>query len=160
MAKKGGKRKAAAGDLATNRQASFRYHLLEKFECGIQLQGSEVKALREGGVQIKDAYAMVRENEVWLHNMYIAPYLPASRENHEPERERKLLLHAREIERLVGSTHQKGLTLVPTRVYFKGSRAKVEIALARGKDQGDKRRDLKEKDQRRDIDRAIAERQR
>ncbi len=160
MAKKGGKRKAAAGDLATNRQASFRYHLLEKFECGIQLQGSEVKALREGGVQIKDAYAMVRENEVWLHNMYIAPYLPASRENHEPERERKLLLHAREIERLVGSTHQKGLTLVPTRVYFKGSRAKVEIALARGKDQGDKRRDLKEKDQRRDIDRAIAERAR
>jgi len=160
MAKKGKKRKAAAGDLATNRQASFRYHLLDKYEAGIMLQGSEVKSIRDGGVQIKDAYAMVRNGEVWLHNMHIAPYLPASRENHEPERERKLLLKAKEIEELIGSTSQKGLTLVPTRVYLKGPRVKVEIALGRGKDQGDKRRDLKDKDVKRDIQRALAERDR
>jgi SsrA-binding protein len=159
MAKKG-KRKAAAGDLATNRQASFRYHLLDKYEAGIMLQGSEVKSIRDGGVQIKDSYAMVRGGEVWLHNMHIAPYLPASRENHEPERERKLLLKAKEIEELVGSTSQKGLTIIPTRVYLKGPRVKVEIALGRGKDQGDKRRDIKEKDVKRDIQRALADRER
>jgi SsrA-binding protein len=155
--KKGGKRKAAADDVATNRQASYRYHLLERFECGIQLQGSEVKSIRDGGVQIKDAYATIHDGEVWLRNMHVAPYLPASRENHEPERERKLLLHREEIERLVGSTQEKGLTLVPTRVYFKGARAKVEIALARGKDHVDKRRDLKAKDQAREIQRALSE---
>jgi SsrA-binding protein len=160
MAKKGKKRKAAAGDLATNRQASFRYHLLERYEAGIMLQGSEVKSIRDGGVQIKDAYAAIRDGEVWLHNMHVAPYLPASRENHEPERERKLLLKAKEIEELVGSTAQKGLTLVPTRVYLKDRRVKVEIALGRGKDQGDKRRDLKEKDVKRDIQRALADRER
>ena len=160
MAKKG-KRKAAPGDLASNRQAAFRYHLLEKLECGVILQGSEVKSIRDGGVQIKDAYAHIdKEGRVWVYNMHIAPYLPASRENHEPERPRELLLHAAEIERLVGSTSQKGLTLVPTRVYLKGSRVKIEIAVARGKDQGDKRRDLKAKDQKRDIDRALAERER
>ena len=159
MAKKG-KRKAAAGDLATNRQASFRYHLLEKYECGIVLQGSEVKSIRDGWVQIKDSYATIAKGEVWLHNMHIAPYLPAARENHEPERERKLLLRAAEIERLIGSTKQKGLTLIPTRVYLKGARVKVEIALGRGKDHTDKRRDLKDKDQQRDIQRALAERDR
>lgn len=160
MAKKG-KRKAAAGDLASNRQASFRYHLLERIECGVILQGSEVKSIRDGGVQIKDAYAHIdKDGRVWVYNMHIAPYLPASRENHEPERPRELLLHAAEIERLVGSTSQKGLTLVPTRVYLKGSRVKIEIAVARGKDQGDKRRDLKAKDQQRDIQRALAERER
>ena len=159
MAKKG-KRKAAAGDLATNRQASFRYHLLEKYECGIVLQGSEVKSIRDGGVLIKDSYATIAKGEVWLHNMHIAPYLPAARENHEPERERKLLLRAAEIERLIGSTKQKGLTLIPTRVYLQGARVKVEIALGRGKDHTDKRRDLKDKDQQRDIQRALAERDR
>ena len=160
MAKKG-KRKAAPGDLASNRQAAFRYHLLERLECGVILQGSEVKSIRDGGVQIKDAYAHIdKDGRVWVYNMHIAPYLPASRENHEPERPRELLLHAAEIERLVGSTSQKGLTLVPTRVYLKGSRVKIEIAVARGKDQGDKRRDLKAKDQKRDIDRALAERDR
>ena len=152
------KRKAAPGDVATNRQAGYRYHLLDKYEAGIQLQGSEVKSLRDGGVQLKDAYAEVRDGEVWLQNMHVAPYKPASRENHEPERPRKLLLHRREIERLIGQTAQKGLTIVPTRVYFKGPNAKVEIALARGKDQGDKRRALKERDQRREIDRALSER--
>jgi SsrA-binding protein len=156
MAKKG-KRKAAPGDIATNRQASFRYHLLERWEAGMELQGSEVKAVREGGVQIKDAYASVEKGEVFLHNMHIAPYGPAARDGHEPERTRKLLLHRREIERLIGSVQEKGLTLVPTRVYFKNGRAKVEIALGRGKDHVDKRRDLKDKDQKREIQRALSE---
>jgi SsrA-binding protein len=157
MAKKG-KRKAAPGDVATNRSASFRYNLLERFECGMQLQGSEVKSLRNGAVQLKDAYAAVRDGEVWLHNMHVAPYGPAARENHEPERPRKLLLHRREIERLIGQSSEKGLTIVPTRVYFSGPNAKVEIALARGKDVHDKRRSIKERDQRREIDRALSER--
>jgi SsrA-binding protein len=156
MAKKG-KRKAAAGDVATNRQAGFRYEFLDKVEAGIQLQGTEVKSVREGGVQLKDAYASIRDGEAWLHNMHIAPYAPASRENHEPERPRKLLLHRREIERLVGSTQERGLTLIPTRMYFKGPRAKVEIALARGKDVGDKRRSLRDREMKREADRAISE---
>ena len=156
MAKKG-KRKAAPGDVATNRQAGYRYEFLDRVEAGIQLQGTEVKSVREGGVQLKDAYAAVRDGEVWLHNAHIAPYAPASRENHEPERPRKLLLHRREIDRLVGTTQEKGLTLVPTRMYFKGSRAKVEIAVARGKDVGDKRRSIKDRDQRREMERAVSE---
>jgi SsrA-binding protein len=145
-------------DVARNRQASYRYHLSDKWECGIQLQGSEVKSLRNGGVQLKDAYATLERGEVWLHNMHIAPYQHAAREGHEPERPRKLLMHKREIERLIGKIQQKGLTLVPTRVYFKGPYAKVEIALARGKDLHDKRRDLKAKDQKREIERALRER--
>ena len=156
MAKKK-KRKAAPGDVATNRQASFRFNLLEKIEAGIVLQGSEVKSLRGGAVQLKDAYAEVRDGEVWLRNMHIAPYDPA-RENHDPERPRKLLLHKREIERLIGQTAEKGLTIVPTRVYFRGPRAKVELAVARGKDMYDKRRSIKEKDQKREIQRALSER--
>jgi SsrA-binding protein len=160
VAKKGGKRKAAPGDVATNRQARYRYNLLESWEAGIELHGSEVKALREGGVQLKDSYADIRDGEVWLQNMYIAPYKPAAHDNHEPERPRKLLLHRREIERLIGKTAERGLTVVPTRIYFKGPKAKVEIALAQGKDMRDKRRDLKARDQRREIDRALAERSR
>ena len=158
MTKKGKKRRAAPGDIATNRQAGFRYDLLERYEAGIELQGSEVKSMRQGGVQLKDAYAEVRDGEVWLRNMHIAPYEPAARENHDPERPRKLLLHRREIERLVGATDEKGLTLVPTRVYFKGPRAKVEVALARGKDMHDKRHAIKERDQRREMQRALSER--
>jgi SsrA-binding protein len=154
---KGRKRKAAAGDVATNRQASFRFNLLERFECGLVLQGTEVKALREGKAQLKDSYAAIRDGEVWLIGAYIPPYGPAARENHEPERARKLLLHRREIEKLIGSTAEKGLTIVPTRMYFKGPRAKVEIALARGKDVGDKRRALKDREQKREIERAISE---
>ena len=157
MARKG-KRKAAAGDVATNRQASFRYDLLERWECGIELRGSEVKSLREGSATLKDAYAALHDGEVYLYNMHIAPYGPASRENHEPERPRKLLMHRREIERLIGKTQERGLTLVPTRLYFSGPRAKVELALARGKDVRDKRRDLKERDARREIERALRER--
>src|ERR671932_2912475 len=105
MAKrKRGKRKAAAGDVATNRQASHRYHLLERWEAGVQLTGTEVKSLRDGKAQIKDGYASVRDGEVWLHNVHIPPYAPASRENHDPEPSRKLLMHKREIERLIGKT--------------------------------------------------------
>src|SRR5947199_9711980 len=159
MAKKG-KRKAAPGDVATNRQAAFRYNLLERWEAGIQLQGSEVKSLREGGVQLKDSYAELRDGEVWVQNMYIAPYKPAARDNHEPERPRKLLLHRREIERLIGKTAEKGLTLVPTRVYFKGPNAKVELALARGKDVHDKRETIRRREQQREVDRALRDAQR
>jgi SsrA-binding protein len=156
MAKKR-KRRAAPGDVATNRQATFRYNLLEKFEAGLVLQGSEVKSLRNGAVQLKDAYAEVRDGEVWLRNMHIAPYEPA-RDNHDPERPRKLLLHRREIERLIGKTAERGLTLIPTRIYFSGPRAKVELALAQGKDMYDKRRSIREREQRREMERAVSER--
>ena len=142
-------------DVASNRQASHRYHLLEKWEAGLVLQGTEVKALRDGKAQIKDGYASVREGEVWLHNVHIPPYGPASRANHEPERSRKLLMHKGQIERLIGKTREKGLTLVPTRLYFKGGRAKVEIALARGKDVGDKRQTIKERELKREMERAM-----
>ncbi len=154
------KRKAAPGDVATNRQASYRFNLLDTFEAGIQLQGSEVKSLRNGGVQLKDAYAALEEGEVWLHNMHISPYQHAARDGHDPERPRKLLMHKGEIERLIGRTSEKGLTLVPTRLYFKDGRVKLELALARGKEQRDKRRSIKERDQRREIDRALSDRRR
>ena len=142
-------------DVATNRQASYRYHLLEKWEAGLVLQGTEVKALRDGKAQLKDGYASVRDGEVWLHNVHIPPYGPAARENHEPERPRKLLMHKREIERLIGRTREKGHTLVPTRLYFRDGRAKVEIALARGKDVGDKRQSIKEREMKREMERSI-----
>src|SRR3954470_8968536 len=145
-------------DVAVNRQARHRYNLLDKWEAGLVLTGTEVKSLRGGNVQLKDGYASVRDGEVWLHNVHIPPYAPATRENHEPERARKLLLHKREIERLIGKTREKGLTLVPTRIYFKGPRAKVEIALARGKDVGDKRRSLKESELKREMERAVSAR--
>jgi len=149
------KKKVAPGDVATNRQASYRYELTDRWECGLVLQGTEVKALRDGKAQIKDGYASVRDGEVWLHNVHIPPYAPASRENHEPERPRKLLMHRREIERLSGATREKGYTLVPTRLYFSGGRAKVEIALGRGKDVGDKRQSIKEREMKREMDRSI-----
>jgi SsrA-binding protein len=155
MARKGTKRKVAAGDVATNRQASHRFELLDRLETGVVLEGTEVKALRDGGAQLKDAYATVREGELWLHHVHIPPYAPASRENHEPERDRKLLAHRREIERLIGRTQERGLTLVPTRIYFRDGRAKVELALARGKDRFDKRDAIREREQRRDMERAL-----
>jgi SsrA-binding protein len=154
---KGGKRKIAAGDIATNRQASFRYELLDKLECGVVLQGTEVKSLRGGAVQIKDGYARIEDGELWLHNVHIPPYGPAARENHEPERPRKLLAKRRELDRLTAQMQEKGLTLVPTRIYFNGSRAKVEIALGRGKDRFDKRENIKAREQKRDMDRALRE---
>ncbi len=160
MAKGKGKRKVGAGDVASNRYAAHRYNLIERFECGIVLEGTEVKALRTSGAQLKDGYAALRDGELWLHSVHIPPYGPASRENHEPERPRKLLLHRRELERLNGRVQERGLTLVPTRMYFSGSHAKVEIALARGKDLYDKRQSLREKDTRRDIERGLREAQR
>jgi SsrA-binding protein len=142
-------------DIATNRQARYRYTFLETWEAGLVLTGTEVKSLREGKAQIKDGYATVRDGEVWLHNVHIPPYAPASRDNHEPERSRKLLMHRREIERLIGRTHEKGLTLVPTRLYFRDGRVKAEIALAKGKDVGDKRQAIKEREMKREMERAI-----
>jgi SsrA-binding protein len=156
---KGAKRKAGPADVATNRQASYRFNLLEKFECGLVLTGTEVKSLREGKAQLKDSYATIREGEVWLIGLYIPPYGPASRENHDPERPRKLLLHRSEIDRLMGRTRERGLTLVPTRIYFAGarSRAKVEIALARGKDLYDKRESIRKREMARDVQRELRE---
>jgi SsrA-binding protein len=154
-----GKKKTAPGDLASNRQASFRYEFLDKLECGLVLQGTEVKSVRDGGVQLKDGFAILRDGELWLYNVHIAPYAPASRENHEPERPRKLLAHRREIERLAGKISERGLTLVPTRVYLSGPRVKVEIALARGKDRYDKRQSIKERETKRDMQRAIHDRE-
>ena len=153
------KRRLGAGDVASNRAAGFRYNLLERFECGIVLEGTEVKSLRDGGAQLKDSYASVRDGEVWLHGVYIPPYGPASRENHEPERPRKLLLHRAEIDRLLMRTQERGLTLVPTRMYFGGdrSKAKVEIALAKGKDLFDKRDTIRKRDMARDVQRELRE---
>ena len=156
MAKKG-KRKVAAGDVATNRQASFRFEFLERLECGIVLTGTEVKSLRGGKAQLKDGYAAIREGELWLHNVHIPPYPPAASANHDPERDRKLLVHRRELERLTGKTKERGLTLVPTRVYFSGRHAKVELALARGKDVHDKRESIRKRETDREIQRGLRE---
>ena len=157
--RKGPGKKAAAGgvsgsgDVATNRRARHKFELLDRFEAGIVLQGSEVKALREGKAELADAYAAIEGGEVWLRNFHIPHYGPASTMNHEPDRPRKLLLHRAEIEKLVGVTSQKGLTLIPSRVYFKGGRAKVELALARTKEGRDRRREIAERDVRRDVER-------
>jgi SsrA-binding protein len=154
---KGKKRKVAPGDVATNRQASHRYEFLDKLEAGMVLQGTEVKSLRDNGATLKDGYASIHDGELWLHNVHIPPYGPAARENHDPERPRKLLAHRREIERLTGRVAERGLTLVPTRLYFKDGRAKVEIALGRGKDRFDKRESIKAREQARDMQRALRE---
>jgi SsrA-binding protein len=151
--KKSKQRTPASGDVATNRRARHKFVLVDTMEAGIVLRGSEVKALRDGKAQMTDAYAVVENGEVWLRKLHIPPYAPASRENHEPERPRKLLLHRGEIERLIGTTAQKGLTLIPTRIYFKGSRAKVELALARGKEGRDRRREIADRDARREVER-------
>lgn len=151
------------GEVARNRYASYRYHLLERIECGIVLQGTEVKALRAsggGGVQIKDAYAAIEGGELWLRGVHIPPYSAAARDNHDPERDRKLLLHRREIDRLAGMVAERGLTLVPTRIYFAGPRAKIEIALARGKDLYDKRQTIRDRESKRDMERALRHRER
>jgi SsrA-binding protein len=155
MAKK--KRKVAPGDVASNRYASYRFEFLDKLEAGIVLQGTEVKSLRTTGAQLKDGYAAIHDGELWLHNVHIPPYGPASRDNHEPERPRKLLLHRRELDKLAGRVQEKGLTLVPTRIYFKGPHAKVEVALARGKDLYDKRQAIRERETKRDLQRALRE---
>lgn len=151
------KRKVAVGDVASNRYASYRFDLIERMECGIVLEGTEVKALRNGGAQLKEGYALIRDDEVFLVSVHIPPYAPASRNNHEPERDRKLLLKRNQIDKLKAQTKEKGLTLVPTRMYFSGGRAKVEIALAKGKDRFDKREAIKERETKRDMDRALRE---
>ena len=146
-------RKPESGDVATNRRARHRFELLDRFECGIELLGTEVKSLRDGKAQLVDAYAVIEDGEVWLRGAHIPPYPPAASQNHDPERPRKLLLHRHEIERLYGRLQRKGLTLVPTRIYFKGHRAKVELALARGKEQRDRRREIRDRDVQREIER-------
>lgn len=151
------KKKVAAGDVASNRYASYRFNLLERIECGAVLMGTEVKSLRGGSAQLKDGFATISGGELWLRNVHIPPYPAASRDNHEPERDRKLLLHRREIDRLAKRVAERGLTLVPTRIYFSGRHAKVEIALARGKDVHDKRETLRRRDGQREIERGLRE---
>jgi SsrA-binding protein len=138
-----------------NRRARHEYHLLDTFECGIVLNGAEVKSLRNGRGNLQDAYATVdQQGEVWLHGMHISPY-EFSRGEHDPVRSRKLLLHRREIAELTRAVAEKGVTLVPTRVYFKDGRAKVEIAIARGKHHYDKRHAIAERDAKREAERAM-----
>jgi SsrA-binding protein len=138
-----------------NRRARHDFQLLDRFEAGIQLTGTEVKSLREGRVEAKRAYADIRGGEVWLIGIHIAPYEQGATDAHDPDRDRKLLLHRREIESLTGKIKERGFTLVPTRIYFKDGRAKVELALARGKDTVDKRRDIAKRDADRQIERAL-----
>ena len=145
--------------IAQNRRARFDYHIESKIECGIALTGTEVKALRESSAQLSDAYAIGKDGELFLFNAQIPHYKPAGPLlNHEPKRTRKLLLHRREISTLIGKVREKGLTLVPTRLYFKDGRAKVELALARGKELRDKRRDLVRREAQRDMERALKSR--
>ncbi|MDX2168800.1 MAG: SsrA-binding protein SmpB [Deltaproteobacteria bacterium] len=147
-------------DVAVNRRARHEFHIDETFEAGIALMGSEVKALRAGKANLKDSFGRVENGEVWLWNAHISPYGPASQFGHEPTRTRKLLLHREEIARLHGKVKEKGLTLVPLRLYFKNGRAKVELGLARGKKQHDKRDAIREREVKREIDRALASRRR
>lgn len=146
---------SAAHVVATNRKASFQYHLLEKFEAGLMLTGSEVKSLREGQANLLDAYVVENRGEMFLYHAHIAPYTPANQFNHEPRRTRKLLMQRREIERLLGKMREKGLTLIPTRIYFKRGRAKCEIALAKGKALHDKRQTIKKRETNRELRRAM-----
>lgn len=142
--------------VSENRQARFQYHILDTYEAGISLQGTEVKSAREGKVNLRDSYALVRDGEVWLINTHISPYHTAgSYFNHEPRRSRRLLLHKPEIRKLIGKVKEKGLTLVPLKMYLKRGLVKVEIALAKGKKIHDKRETLKRKQEQRDIERAL-----
>ena len=141
--------------IAVNKRARFDYHISETLEAGLALQGTEVKSLREGRVNLQDAYADVQEGEVFLLHAHISQYEQGNRFNHDPERPRKLLLHKREIKRLIGKTQEKGLTLIPTRMYFTHGKVKVELGLAKGKKQYDKREDLKRRTAQRDIARAM-----
>ncbi|HYP30196.1 MAG TPA: SsrA-binding protein SmpB [Blastocatellia bacterium] len=137
--------------VATNREAYHNYHILETYECGIALTGTEVKSIREGRCNLKDSYGQVRNGEAWLFNAHISPYSHGNRENHEPTRTRKLLLHKTEIDRLLGKSQEKGLTLVPTRLYFKNGRIKLELAVGKGKKLYDKR----ETERKRESDREV-----
>ena len=144
--------------IADNRRARHDYHLLERLEAGLVLTGTEVKSLRDGRATLGQAYAELRDGEAWLVGSHISTYEQGNVANHDPDRPRKLLLHSREIARLIGQTKERGLTLVPTRLYFKDGRVKVELALARGKEQRDKRRDIAKRDADRQIERALKSR--
>jgi SsrA-binding protein len=141
--------------IATNRRATFDYEITDRFEAGLALQGSEVKSLREGKVDFKDSYAFVRRGEVFLVGAYIGPYGFARDGGHAPERERKLLLHRREIDKIAGTLAEKGLTLVPIRMYFKDGIAKLELGIGRGKRTVDKRNSIREREHKREMDRSI-----
>ena len=144
--------------IADNRRARHDYELLERVEAGLALTGTEVKSLRDGHVQLGGAYADVRGGEIWLVGASVAEYAQGSAGAHAPERDRKLLLHRREIDALAAQVREKGLTLIPTRLYFKDGRVKVEIALARGKERADKRRTIADRDAQRQIERALRRR--
>jgi SsrA-binding protein len=144
--------------IATNRRARHEYRILDTYEAGLALLGSEIKSIRAGRVSLQDGFVTFEGGEAWLVNVHIAQYDPASRQNHEPRRRRKLLLHRREINRLRGRVQEKGLTVVPIRLYLKDGRAKVEIALAQGKRQYDKRQAIAKRDAKRQVDRALKER--
>ena len=146
--------------MATNRRARHDYHLLDRVEAGLALRGTEVKSLRAGKVVLRDAYATERNGEMWLVGATIEPYAQANRENHEPARDRKLLLKRPEIERLASRVAERGLTIVPTRLYFRNGKAKVEIALARGKEGRDKRQAIADREMQREMDRAFKARRR
>lgn len=146
--------------IAVNRKARRDYEIIESLEAGMALKGSEVKSLREGRINFTDSYARIQDGEVYLVNAHISPYSHGNVQNHDPLRERKLLLHKFEIKRLKGKTEAKGLTLIPLRAYFIGGHAKVEIALARGKKRGDKRETLKRRDADREMERELKHRQR
>ena len=147
--------------ISDNRRARHDYELLERIEAGLQLAGTEVKSLREGGATLTRAHAEERGGELWLVGAHIAPYEKGgAAAGHDPDRDRKLLLHRREIDRLAGRARERGLTLVPTRLYFKDGRAKVEIALAKGKELRDKRRDIAKRDADREMERALKSRHR
>lgn len=139
--------------IATNRRARHEYSILETFEAGVVLRGTEVKSLRAGLVNFKDSYATVRNGEIWLLGCHINPYSHGTDANHDPERDRKLLLHAKEISRLTGKVAERGLTLVPLKLYFKAGRAKLELGLGRGKKLHDKRATLREREVAREMDR-------
>ncbi|HSW38245.1 MAG TPA: SsrA-binding protein SmpB [Acidobacteriota bacterium] len=144
--------------IATNKKAFHDYLILEKMEAGISLLGTEVKAIREGRLNLKDSFALVREGEMLLHNCHISPYSHGNRENHDPTRSRKLLLHHKEIRKLIGKTQEKGLTLVPLRVYFKKGKVKVELGIARGKKLFDKRETERRKEADREAETAMKQR--
>lgn len=141
--------------IARNRRARHEYQFVETWEAGIALKGTEVKALRDGQANLSDAFGVVKDGEVWLLNLHIAPYERGNQFNHEPTRTRKLLLHRREIRRMIGSVERQGLTLVPLELYFKRGKVKVALALARGKKLHDKREDERKRDDQRDIERAL-----
>jgi SsrA-binding protein len=151
--------KTAAKVLAKNRKARHLYNIVETFESGIALQGTEVKSVRDARVNLKDSYARVENGELFLYNMHISPYTHGNRFNHEPLRPRKLLMHRREINRLGGYVQEKGLTLVPLSLYLRRGKVKVELALARGKRDYDKRQDIAERDAKREMERAFKDRQ-